>query len=78
MPLIRCPVCRRVTYAYVREDPQEENAEMTFAEAVDKGYLVVELREMDDGDSLFVTVHPDDVEKTSTPAKQLHIVCGER
>jgi len=39
-----------------------EKAQMRLAEAVDKNYTIIEFREMNEGDSIFVAVHPDDVE----------------
>ena len=44
-----------------RNDELLEEAQRTFAEAVDRNYVVVEIREMDEGDSIFIAVHPDDV-----------------
>ena len=38
-----------------------EEAQRMFAEAVDRNYVVIEIREMDEGDSIFIAVHPDDV-----------------
>lgn len=40
-----------------------EEAQRVFAEAVDRNYVIIEIREMDEGDSIFVAVHPDDVLK---------------
>jgi len=39
-----------------------EKAQMELAEAVDRNYVAVEIREVDEGDSIFVAVHPDDVD----------------
>jgi len=44
-----------------RNDELLEEAQRIFAEAVDRNYVVVEFREMDEGDSIFIAVHPDDV-----------------
>ena len=38
-----------------------EKAQMVLAEAVDRNYVAVEIREVDEGDSIFIAVHPDDV-----------------
>ena len=47
--------------AEVHNDELFEEAQRTFAEAVDRNYVVVEIREVDEGDSIFIAVHPDDV-----------------
>ena len=39
-----------------------EKAQMRLADAVDKYYVIIEIREIDEGDSIFIAVHPDDVE----------------
>ena len=47
-----------------------EEAQRVLAEAVDNNYVVVEIREIDEGDSLFVAVHPDDVTKLKSFLKE--------
>ncbi len=39
-----------------------EEIQRFFADVLDKNYVVLEIREMDEGDSLFIAIHPDDVD----------------
>ena len=46
-----------------RNEELMEEAQRVLAEAVDRNYVAVEIREVDEGDSIFVAVHPDDVDR---------------
>ena len=43
-------------------DEKFEEVQRILAEAVDKGYYIIELREMDEGDSIFVAVRTEEIE----------------
>ena len=75
------------SYVGTRKDEEyneelHEEAQRLFAEAVDRGYTVVEIREPDEGDSIFIAVHPDDVKRivdvldTRVPARMHSIDTG--
>ena len=47
-----------------------EEAQRVFAEAVDRNYVIIEIREMDEGNSIFIAIHPDDVAKLKSFLKE--------
>ncbi|MCS7387163.1 MAG: hypothetical protein NDF55_10640 [archaeon GB-1867-005] len=47
-----------------------EKLQEYFADAVDKYYCIVEITEPDEGDSIFIAIHPDDVEIIEKALKQ--------
>ena len=58
-------------------DELMERAQQVFAEAIDRYYVAVEIREPDEGDSIFVAVHPDDVD-TLINALNPYSLCANR
>jgi len=59
-----------------RNDEIMERVMEVFARAVDDGYYVIELREMDEGDSIFFAIHPDDIDKIREALKHYGFLLG--